>query len=329
VTRSVQNFASLLADGMTKFVAHKRVLGRRYETETYALRLFDRYLIAQGVASVDALTPALIEAFLATRPRSRPRSYNHLLGVLRRLFQWLVAREHLVRSPVLCPTRRGGSLRTPFVFAPGQARDLLGLAARLPDAPGAALRGPSYHAIFAILYGLGLRVGEVCRLDVADVDRQRQLLVIRETKFGKDRLVPYGPRLGATLDRYLVKRHASDRDLADNAPLFAGRAGGRLGRQQIGRVFRALVPALGLTVPPGTIPPHVHDLRRSFAVQTLLRWYRAGIDPAQRLLHLSTFMGHVQPESTAVYLTITADLLGEAGLRFETFARPLVEPGRQ
>ncbi len=234
MTRSVQNFASPLADGMKKFVGHKRVLGRRYETETYALRLFDRYLIAQGVASVDALTPALIEAFLATRPRSRPRSYNHLLGVLRRLFQWLVAREHLVRSPVLCPTRRGGSLRTPFVFAPGQARDLLGLAARLPDAPGAALRGPSYHAIFAILYGLGLRVGEVCRLDVADVDRQRQLLVIRETKFGKDRLVPYGPRLGATLDRYLVKRHASDRDLADNAPLFAGRAGGGSGGNRSG-----------------------------------------------------------------------------------------------
>jgi site-specific recombinase XerD len=329
VTPSVPVFACLLSEGMAKFVAHKRVLGRRYETETNALKLFDRYLTVQGVTSVDALTPALIEAFLATRPRSRPRSYNHLLGVLRRLFKWLVGRGHLACSPVLCPTRRAASLRTPFIVGPEQARRLLGLAARLPDAPGAALRGPTYHAIFAVLYGLGLRVGEVCGLDVVDVDRQRQLLVIRNTKFGKDRLVPFGPRLGATLDRYLVMRHARERGLADNAPLFAGRAGGRLGRQQVGRVFRALIPALGLTVPPGTTPPHLHDLRRSFAVQTLLRWYRAGINPADRLLHLSTFMGHVQPESTAVYLTITADLLGEAGRRFEAFARPLVEEERR
>ena len=54
---------------------------------------------------------------------------------------------------------------------------------------------------------------------------------------------------------------------------------------------------------------------------TLLRWYQEGLDPARRLLHLSTFMGHLQPESTAVYLTITEALLSEAGTRFERYAR--------
>lgn len=329
MTRLAQGFASPLADGIAQFVAHKRVLGRRYETETYALRLFDRHLVAQGITTLDAITPVVIEAFLAARPRSRPRSYNHLLGVLRRLFLWLVARGHVAHSPVLCPTRRASSARTPFILAPESARRLLELAASLPDAPGTALRGPTYHGIFALLYGLGLRVGEVCRLDVDDVDRPRQLLVIRDTKFGKDRLVPFGPRLGATLDRYLAARYARDPHLARDAPLFGGRAGGRLGRQQIGRVFRALIPVIGLTVLLGTSPPHLHDLRHSFAVRTLLRWYRAGVDPAQRLLHLSTFLGHVRPESTAVYLTITSELLGEAGKRFETFARPLVAEVRR
>jgi site-specific recombinase XerD len=107
--------------------------------------------------------------------------------------------------------------------------------------------------------------------------------------------------------------------------LFAVHAGGRLRRQQIGKVFRQLLPQLGLTVEAGaSTPPRVHDLRHSFAVRTLLRWYRTGVDPGQRLLHLSTFLGHVQPESTAVYLTITGELLAEAGCRFEAFARPLV-----
>jgi integrase len=54
----------------------------------------------------------------------------------------------------------------------------------------------------------------------------------------------------------------------------------------------------------------------------LLRWYRQGIDPSTRLYQLSTFMGHVDPTSTAIYLTITPALLDEANRRFETFAEP-------
>ena len=67
------------------------------------------------------------------------------------------------------------------------------------------------------------------------------------------------------------------------------------------------------------------DLRHSFAVGTLLRWYRAGIDPQSRLLQLSTFLGHVGPETTAVYLTITDQLLQEANRRFGQFARPVIQ----
>jgi integrase len=91
----------------------------------------------------------------------------------------------------------------------------------------------------------------------------------------------------------------------------------------VSQVFRFLIPKLGLTIPDGMSSPRLHDLRHSFAVRTLLRWYRAGIDPSQRLIHLSTFMGHVDPTSTAVYLTITADLFEEASQRFESFSKPL------
>jgi integrase len=87
------------------------------------------------------------------------------------------------------------------------------------------------------------------------------------------------------------------------------------------------VRRLDLAVPAGTAPPRLHDLRHSFAVGTLLRWYRAGVDPAARLHHLATFLGHVDPASTAVYLTITADLLREANRRFEAFAGPALGEG--
>lgn len=76
-------------------------------------------------------------------------------------------------------------------------------------------------------------------------------------------------------------------------------------------------------------PPHLHCLRHSFAVGCMLRWYREGLDPATRLCQLATFMGHVDPASTAVYLTITPELLSQANRRFEAFAQPVLSEAKQ
>jgi hypothetical protein len=63
-------------------------------------------------------------------------------------------------------------------------------------------------------------------------------------------------------------------------------------------------------------------------VGCLLRWYREGLDPAERLHHLSTFMGHVDPVWTAVYLRVTPALLEQANQRFEAFAAAAWEASR-
>jgi integrase len=87
------------------------------------------------------------------------------------------------------------------------------------------------------------------------------------------------------------------------------------------------MPRLQLVIPDGVASPRLHDLRHSFAVGTLLRWYRTGVDPQARLLHLSTFLGHVDPASTAVYLTITPALLAAASERFARYAASSTEGG--
>ncbi|MFQ5973601.1 MAG: tyrosine-type recombinase/integrase [Alphaproteobacteria bacterium] len=317
-------FASPLAGGIVQFLACKRALGRRYLVEEAALRLLDRFLVEQHITTLEAITPDVIDAFLASRPRARPRSYNHLQGTVARYFTWLVAHGQLATSPVRARPRRVTSERLPFLFDQAAARRLLDVASRLPDNGRAPLRGPTYRTIFALLYGLGLRVGEVARLTVGDVDGDRRLLVIRKTKFGKSRLVPFGPRIGRTLEDYLALRRAR-RDLDATSPLFTFTRRGAIHPGTISQTFHQLVPQLALVVPEGVAPPRLHDLRHAFAVGTLLRWYRLGLDPRARLLHLSTFLGHVDPASTAVYLTITPALLQEASQRFADFAAALRE----
>lgn len=301
------------------YLTYKRSLNRKYRAEESALRLLERFMTAAGIDSVQAVGPLEIDRFLSSRPRTRPRSYNHLLCVLRIFFQWLVIQGTLSQTPVMACARRNTGPRLPYLFDLDQARRLLDAASALADNPRALHRGISYETMFALLYGLGLRVGEVARLTIADVDMARRLLVIRETKFSKNRLVPFGPHLADRLNRYLSERFGSQR--TPSHPLFSFTDGQPVNPGTISLTFHHLLPVLKLEPRAGSASPRLHDLRHSFAVRTLLRWYRSGINPNNRLLHLSTFLGHVDPASTAVYLTITDELFEEANKRFEDYAR--------
>lgn len=314
-------FQSFLARDIAAFLAYKRSLRRRYDNEEHTLALFDVYLAAQRITSLAEVTPTLVDEFLRSRHRSRPRSYNHLRCTVGRLLTYLVAQGKLAQSPLRSPPRRTRYERTPFIFDTSAAKRLLALAERLPSTGSTLERGHTYYVLFALLYGLGLRVGEACRLQLRDVDRTRQLLIIRETKFYKDRLVPFGPKLGAVLAAHLERRQTTfGSSVSEEAPLFCLRGGRPIHPCTVSQTFHALLPRLQLHIPPGVSAPRLHDLRHAFAVGVLTRWYRRGLDPQTRLLTLSTFMGHVDISSTAVYLTTTPELLEQANRRYEAFA---------
>ena len=133
-----------------RFLAHKRTLGRKYRSEEAELRLLVRFAENRHADRLDQLTAALLDDFLASRPRSRPRSFNHLLGAVRGLLDWAVTYELLPASPLHARRRRGTTARIPFVFDIAAARRLLDAAAALPDNPRARYRGPTYRAIFAL-----------------------------------------------------------------------------------------------------------------------------------------------------------------------------------
>jgi len=311
-----------LAASIESYIAHKRALGKQLAKVDPMLHLLDGYLLAMGVSELRQITPAHINEFVAARPRHSPRSYNGLIGALRGLFDWMVVHEVLPESPLRCEIRRVVPTHRPFLFNLDQARSLLKAAAQLPSNPRALDRGETYKMIFALLYGLGLRVGEVSRLCRKDVDADAQVLTIRQTKFGKDRFVPFGPRMAQTLTAFLQSEESRYGPIAPDCPVFSFSKRKRtpIGPNTISWTFHKLLPTLHLTVPPGVAAPHLHCLRHSFAVGTLLRWYQDGIDPMSRLFDLSTFLGHVSPSSTAVYLTITTELLDCASDRFARFA---------
>jgi site-specific recombinase XerC len=115
-----------------RFLEHKRALGRKYLSEEHELRLLVRFATAREITRLDQLTPGVLDDFLGSRPRSRPRSFNHLLGVVGCLLEWAVSQQLLTVSPLKTRRRRATSNGIPFLFDQAQARRLLDAAGALP-----------------------------------------------------------------------------------------------------------------------------------------------------------------------------------------------------
>lgn len=301
----------------------QRSLGKKFRTHELVLNQLSRFLQAQGVPSPRDITPALVERWLDTLTCC-PATRLEYVRLTERFFQFLQELEAVANNSVR-PIRlaMGRSPRRPFrpfIFSHDQIAAILAKARRLSSPTHFPLRGLACYTMLVLLYSLGLRHGEALRLRVRDLDWGRQVMFISETKFHKSRLVPFGPKVGSCLQQFLKARHTVLQPLGEGDPLFVARWRVSFGHHVLLDVFRTFLQELKITGIEGQRAPRLHDLRHTFAVHRLLRWYREGVDVQSRLPTLATFMGHVEPLSTQVYLTTTAELLNEANIRFHRHA---------
>jgi integrase/recombinase XerD len=161
-----------------------------------------------------------------------------------------------------------------------------------------------------------MRVGEAIALDRDDLDPATGVLTVRHGKFGKSRELPLHPSTVSALADY-----ARLRDRLCPTPRtpawFVSTAGTRLIYNNVHYELHRLIHAAGLRPRSPRCRPRPHDLRHSFAVATLLDWYRDGTDVDAALPRLSTYLGHVEPASTYWYLTATPELLALVAARLD------------
>jgi site-specific recombinase XerD len=242
------------------------------------------------------------------------------LQILRQFFRYAcdlkVAQINPVTEPILDEIGTPRRTFRPHLFTPEQIRAMLDTARGLARTHMFPLRPEVMHTIIGLLYTLGLRISEAVHLHIGDIDEDRGALFIRQTKFFKERYVPYGPRLARHIACYLEARRAVVPGPQEEDPAFVGWAGRPVTIHQIRRHFKEVILAAGIAPANGAALPRVHDLRHTFAVHRLLRWYREGVDVQERLVLLSTFMGHGNIYATQQYLSITGALLDEANKRF-------------
>lgn len=290
------------------YLATRRALGFKLEREGKLLPGFIDYLVEGGSTTVT--TTAAVA--WATRPQNaHPAWWASRLSMIRGFAKYLQTLDPRTEVPPLelLPHRRPRS--APYIYS---GADIAGLrlAAQTLRSP---LKAATYSTLIGLLAVTGLRVSEAIALDDSDVDRRSAVALIRTSKFRKTREVALHRTTVQALARYTRER---DRfaPRRKSPSLFVSTVGKRLIYNNVHETFLRLVYAAGLA-DRRPRRPRIHDLRHTFAIQTVLGWYRAGDDVEAKMPLLSTYLGHIGPSATYWYLSAVPELLEAATVRLE------------
>ncbi len=314
--RPLPEWGSELGPLMREHIARMRSLGYRYEVKARDLRRLDRFLQRRPELAAEPL-PALLEAW-----RRSCRGVRHELRVQQCGRTLSQARHRLDPATPILSISMGLQRRVlqeerkPHVFTETEVARLFAAARTFPS-QRAPLRPITVTAMLTLAYCAGLRLGEIARLTLSDLETQAGMIEIRDTKFFKSRRLPLAPRVNQALQRYLAARQSSGAPIEPEAPLWWNpilRRGYSYGT--IDKLMTRVICRAGLKPDRGRRGPHVHDLRHAFVAHRMLQWYREGIEAQSRLPHLATYLGHKDIVSTLAYLNITPELLQLASERY-------------
>jgi integrase/recombinase XerD len=307
------------------YLALKKALGRRYFSETYLFAHLDRFLAKRRAA---ALTPEVFGAWIRTFAHLSPTVRRTRMRLVRNFCLYLRRHDRTCFIPDASGFPAPHAPQRPHIFSRDQIVKLLRVATLLPARSTSRLRAQVFRLAIVLLYTTGLRRGELVRLVLSDYDPIERTLLVRASKFHKSRLVALSTSTTAELERYLRARRRLP-DHAD-APLLVNNhhGPGAYSGESFGSAMRHLFRIADVRTSDDRFP-RVHDLRHTFAVHALLRWYHDGVDVQAKLPALAASMGHVSIVSTAYYLAMLEPVATAASERFDAHWHKILASARR
>jgi len=302
---------SALAQHLDEYLQLRRLLGHDLADGHRLLPRFVAHLDDHGIESVTieaALAWSLEGAVLAGSVVP-----GHRWTLVRGFARYLSGIDPRTEIPPAGMIRRPQRWRSPFIYSDADVLALIDQARRSIPQP---LRTATYETLIGLLSATGLRIGEALRLDGKDIDWTEGVLHIRRSKFQKSRLVPLRPSVLGALESYEHRRRRLCPEPSTDS-FFVSLHGTRVIYECVWPTHRMLCEQAGVGA-GSPVRPRIHDYRHSFAVKTLLGWYRDGVEVQTRISWLSTYLGHREPRYTYWYLSAAPDLLAHAARLLDT-----------
>jgi integrase len=293
-----------LEQALNDYLRIRRSLGFQLQEAEGRLKNFIAFLQAERASYI---TRELALRWAAQPAKAQPFTWAQRLGIIRRFAIWYSAIEPRTEIPPagLLPHRY--RRKPPYIYSDEEIQKLLRRTQQLSSPKG--LRAHTYTTLFGLLVATGMRVNEALTLDRRDVDLKLGILHIRRTKFGKSRYVPIHASTVVALKKYAGRR---DRLFpASPVAFLISEKGHRITKWMAQCTFAKISQRVGLraSVKGFGHGPRLLDMRHRFAVRTLIRWYRAGLDVERELPKLATYLGHVTVNHTYWYLEAVPELL--------------------
>lgn len=297
--------------GIKEYISMRQALG--FELEHVERRLFD-FISFMQEERVSYITKEIAIKWAKKPKNARPSWWAKRLSLVRGFSKyWSAIDTRTEIIPVdLLPAKF--ERRIPYIYTKEEINKLLGATKSLSSKIG--LRPLTYYTLFGLISVTGLRISEAVSIKSENVDLRECVLTICESKFKKSRIVPIHTSTRNKLKKYAIKRDYLLKGFS--APtFFVSDIGSTLTVHTVRSTFRIISRQIGLRGPSDSFGPRLHDMRHRFAVNTLINWYRSGLDVERNISKLSTYLGHAHVEDTYWYLSAVPELLALAGNRFE------------
>jgi integrase/recombinase XerD len=306
-----------LSGYIAQHIELRRSLGFILKGAEYALIEFDRYL-AGTFPEVKTVTRSMVTGYLQSLSGREMMTLRDRLTHLRQFCRFMFQLDPETYIPERSLVPHASITRLAHIYTDEEATKLIKAALALP--PLDSLRPHTYATILALLWVSGIRISEALRLNLEDIDSERAVLYIRQSKFFKSRLVPLAPSSISALEEYRMRRTGYGHDEGPQAPFFVNLRGRRCNYYTVRPTFLVLSRQLGLKTIQGR-DPRLHDFRHTFATSYLSRVYETGKNPGAALPLLATYLGHANITNTQTYLHPDISLLEKSGQRFHDYAR--------
>jgi len=303
-----------LSQCLDDYLAVRRSLGFDLSFSARVLRGFTAFADREGA---DHITVDLFLRWKNVFGNANNDTWSARLGMVRLFAGWL--QGHDARTEVPPSGLIAGKLRRgrPYIYSDGEVAKIITRAAKLRSRY--ELRGWTCSTLFGLIAVTGLRINEALQLDDDDINLDAGVITVKRGKNGRARFVPIA---ASAVERLRIYRAERVRLLGATAgAFFRNDDGRRVGDCWARYNFAVVSQEIGLREAQRFCKhgrgPRIHDLRHTFAVRTIMGWYRRGLDPDREMIKLSTYLGHVKPEHTYWYIEAVPELLQLASERAE------------
>jgi integrase len=301
------HFYGIYADDIRAFIDIKRHCGFKYNTEEKILHLFDEFTMQRKEKYI-GISKELALAW-SKRRDNESDAYRYKRSIT--LNQFVLYLNQNGKASTMSHVPKPKKTFVPYIYTVAETDRILEECDKLVCGP---IKIDSVRfvmpALLRFLLGTGVRIGEAVDILDKDMDLEQKVFILRDTKNGKERLLPFTESLCNVLTQYYAHRNRLNPNQAEPSFFITAR-GRKCNSAQIYKVFRQILKEAQIPFKGNHYGPNVHQLRHTFAVRSLLQMVRDGMDMYCSLPILSTYLGHQSIEATNNYVRLTTEIYPE------------------